>query len=297
MRTERNRPRVSIGLPVFNGERYLEEAILALRAQTFEDFELIICDNASTDGTKAIGEAHAAADSRVRYVRNPRNLGAANNYCRTFELARGAYFRWATADDLSAPETVERCVDVLDGDPAVVLAYPKTRLIDEHGSVTSEYEDGLHLQSSRPSERYKRLVARLGLCNAVYGLMRSEMLQKTGLLGSYLGSDIILLAELTLYGTFWEVPEMLFYRRMHAAAFSSQKVHQQMEFYKPNVKHGVTARTWRHLWESFRAVERAPLSMAERMRLRGYLLLRGVRSRTELGQELLCVARKVFWDA
>ncbi len=85
-------PRVSIGLPVFNGERYLARAIDSVLGQDFRDFELIICDNASTDRTAEICAAYARRDARVRYVRNPRNLGAGPNYDRCFHLARGTYF-------------------------------------------------------------------------------------------------------------------------------------------------------------------------------------------------------------
>src|SRR5439155_684074 len=83
------------------------------------------------------------------------------------------YFRWAAADDLSAPQSLARCVEVLDREPAVVLAYPKTRFIDEHGRVILDYDDRLHLQSPRPRERFRQVLERLGRCNAAYGLMRA----------------------------------------------------------------------------------------------------------------------------
>ena len=99
-----NEPRVSIGMPVYNGEKYLEEAIQSILAQTYSDFELVISDNASTDKTQEICLEYAARDSRVRYHRNEKNLGAAPNYNRTFELSTGQYFKWADYDDLLAEE-------------------------------------------------------------------------------------------------------------------------------------------------------------------------------------------------
>ena len=96
-------PRVSIGLPVYNGDNYLAETLDSILAQTFTDFELIISDNGSTDRTEAICRRYAAQDHRVRYVRNPSNLGAARNYKRAFELARGEYFKWNGHDDPLAP--------------------------------------------------------------------------------------------------------------------------------------------------------------------------------------------------
>src|SRR5207249_10009521 len=144
-------PRVSIGVPVYNGERYLGATLDSLLAQTFGDFELIICDNASTDGTEAIARAYAGRDARVRYVRQERNLGPPRNYNHAFELSRGEYFRWFPSDDLAAPQSVARCVEVLDREPSVVLAYPKPTLIDEDGRVLRDYEDRLDLRSPAPA--------------------------------------------------------------------------------------------------------------------------------------------------
>src|SRR5713101_1663534 len=132
MTLRRGRSRVSIGVPVYNGERYLGAALDSLLTQTYEDFELVICDNASTDRSGEIAQSYAAKDKRVRYARNQKNLGAARNYRRTFELSSGAYFRWAPADDLSGPELLARCVEILDREPSVVLVNPKTSFIDEH---------------------------------------------------------------------------------------------------------------------------------------------------------------------
>ncbi len=196
----RARPRVSVGIPVYNGERYLAAALESLRAQTYEDFELIISDNASIDHTAEIARSYAAQDRRIRYVRNARNVGAAGNFRHTLQLASGEYFRWAAADDISAPEFLARCVEVLDREPRVVLAYPKTRFIDEYGRVTADYDDRLHLPQQRASDRFRALVDRLGHCNAMYGLTRKDVVRRTRLLGSYFGADIVLLAELVLYG-------------------------------------------------------------------------------------------------
>ena len=107
-------PRVSIGLTVFNSERYLDESIQSLLSQTFQDFELIISDNASTDRTKDIALTYAARDHRVRYVRNRMNIGVAGNFNQVFRLSSGEFFKWAAYDDLCAPDFLFRCVEVLD---------------------------------------------------------------------------------------------------------------------------------------------------------------------------------------
>ncbi len=287
-------PRVSIGMPVYNSERFISEALEAFLAQTFQDFELIISDNASTDRTEQICRSYAARDARIQYFRAEKNLGMGWNYRRVFELSRGEYFRWATYDDLCAPESLARCVEVLDREPSVVLAYPKTKLIDEQGKVISEYEDRLHLQSSRASERFAQLFQRLGLCNAVYGLLRPVVLRRTALIGNYIASDVCFLTELSLYGKFWEIPEFLFYRRIHPGAYSSQKTTQKLlHFYTPQTKARISLTNWRHLWENFRAIERAPLEMGEKMRLRAHLLRMGIWNRDKLLGELSAATRHI----
>src|SRR5437899_10540181 len=200
-------PRVSMAVPVYNGERYLGEALDSLLAQTYHDFELIICDNASTDGTGEIARSYASMDERVRYVRNERNLGLAGNVKRAFQLSSGEYFRWHAADDVCAPQFLARCVAVLDRHPAVVLAYPRTKLLDADGRVTAAYDDGLHLQAARPSVRFQQLLERVGYVNAQFGLLRAEVLRRTGLLGSYPAADVVFVAQLSLHGTFWERSE------------------------------------------------------------------------------------------
>src|SRR5437879_11722269 len=119
-------PRVSVGVPVYNGERYLAETLDSLLGQTYEDFELIICDNGSTDRTPEIAQSYGARDHRVRCVRNDRNLGAARSYRRTFELSAGEHLRWAAAEDLGPPEAPRVCVGGIAGEPEVVLDYPST---------------------------------------------------------------------------------------------------------------------------------------------------------------------------
>ncbi|TMQ55303.1 MAG: glycosyltransferase family 2 protein [Candidatus Eisenbacteria bacterium] len=284
-------PRASIGLPVYNGEQYLAEALDSLLAQTFEDFELIVCDNASTDRTEEIGRRYAAQDRRVRYERNARNLGAPANYRRAFELSRGRYFRWAAADDVSAPQSLARCLEVLEREPNVVLAYPKTRFIDERSRVTADYEDRLHVQSSKASDRFYQVLRRLERCNAIYGLMRADVLKCTRLLGDFLAADVVFMTELSLYGTFWEVPEFLFYRRFHAAASSAMDQTQIRTFYDPANPRRIRMREWRHLWELSRAVGRAPLAVAEKVRLWSLLAWRTMRVSDRLAGELLGATR------
>ncbi len=285
-------PRISIGMPVYNGEPYLRETLDLILAQTFGDFELIISDNASTDRTEQICRAYAARDGRIRYFRNETNIGAAKNYNGAFALSSGApYFKWAASDDLCAPEYLARCVEVLDSSPAVVLAYPKTKIIDEHGRIVCEYDDRSHLQAERASDRFKDLQRLLGLCNPVFGVIRSKALRRTALLGQFIGADICLLAELSLHGKFWEVPEYLFFRRDHPGASSADRdsIEKQMEFYDPARKQPIVLPQWRHYLAFLLCAWRAPLDVSERARLGLYLFRYGIWNREKLAAQL--------WDA
>jgi glycosyltransferase involved in cell wall biosynthesis len=283
-----HRSRVSIGMPVYNGERYIAETLDSLLAQTYENFELIICDNASQDRTEEICHSYAAKEPRIRYIRNSTNLGAAANYRLCFELSSGEYFRWANCDDLFAPTSLARCVEVLDRERSSVLTYPKTKLIDDRGQIISDYEDGLHLQSGRISERFIKLSLELGLVNAIYGLIRADVLKKTALIGNFIAADKALLAELTLYGKFWEIPEFLFYRRFHPGASSSFKsIEQFQEFFDPTTRGRVPFTQWRHLCANYRAVLRAPIENDDKWRVVVFLMRKTVWARRALTGELV----------
>lgn len=212
-----NTPRVSLGLPVFDGEDYLEETIASIEAQTMGDFELIICDNASTDRTEEICRKLAARDPRVQYHRNERNLGAAPNYNRTFELATAPYFKWVAYDDLLEPAFLQVCVDELDAaDDDVVLVYPRTVLIDGDGTEIGLYDDRLDLRERSLTRRLVHFASKWRLCNPVFGVIRSDVLARTSLIGAYPSSDVTLLGELALLGRYHELDQPLFRRRIHA---------------------------------------------------------------------------------
>src|SRR3972149_7037346 len=132
-------PKVSVWMPVYNGERHLRNAVQSILGQTFRDIELIISDNASTDRTEAICREYASKDPRVRYYRNPKNLGAPENINSVFRRATGRYFKWAAANDECDPRFMEACVQILDERPNTVLAYPRTLLIRENSGQTEDY--------------------------------------------------------------------------------------------------------------------------------------------------------------
>lgn len=266
-------PPVAIGLPVYNGERYLEDTLNSVLAQTYSNFELFIADNASTDGTEAICRDFAQRDSRIHYLRNSTNLGASKNYSICFEPARSKYFRWQNADDPIEPCLIERCLEVLEQNPDVVLAYGKTRIIDESGAPIENYDDCLNLAEASPAERFVTFTRQIGLQNLMYGLIRRDALAKTALLGNYIASDINLIGELTLYGQFREIPVHLFNRRMHPGASSWKRddKERQRNFWDPR-KRRMVMQTWRSIFEYYKAVLRSPITSKEKAALSYYLL-------------------------
>ena len=288
-------PKISIGLPVYNGERFLAETIESVLAQTFTDFELVISDNGSSDRTKEICQGYVLRDQRVRFVRSDVNRGASWNYRRVFELSRGTYFRWAPADDLFAPESLAECTATLDANPDVVLCYPKTLLINEAKEVIGMYEDDLDFRSSDPADRFYKAIRRNKLINAIYGLIRSDELRRTALMGNYPGADVTLIAELSLHGKFWEIPRPLFLRRMHGASSTSMTTMESVqEFFDPKTKGKLFLYLWRHLMQHAASIRRAPLGTPKKIRLYGVLLRWMISCRNQFAQELIEAAGRII---
>jgi len=258
---------VSIGMPLYNAESYVAASIEAHLAQTYADFELILTDNASTDRSEEICRSYASRDSRIRYHRNPRNLGATANYRLAFELAQGPYFRWSPADDLVSPNLLERAVEILSQDSSVFVAYPRTKLIDDKGDFLEDFAENLHLLDERPSLRWKNVRRNIRMGNLHYGLSRRDLLGKTGLIRNYAGGDFPLIAEMSLYGKFFEIPDAFFYRRMHAQASSALKSSADvMALYDPSKRKNFFAYNWVHLGANLRSIARAPIPLSEKLR-------------------------------
>ncbi len=258
-------PRVSIGLPVYNGEHYVAQALDAILAQTFTDFEVIIVDNASTDRTRAIGESYCARDARLRYYRNEANIGAAPNFNRAFALATGAYFKWCAHDDLITSDYLARCVEVLDREPAVALCCSQVQIIDENSQVVGAYIVRLPaLAATEPHRRFGVFIRFSPACFQVFGLFRASVLAQTSLIGSHLGSDKTLIAETCLRGQIYEIPEPLFFSRQHPQR-SVKLARQRLAGWFDAANEGRRLLPhWQKLSEYARVVGRAPLSAHER---------------------------------
>jgi len=263
-------PSVTVGLPVYNGARYLPSALDSLAAQTYADLEIVISDNCSTDETGEICRAFAARDERVRYIRRAENRGAAWNFNSVVTESSSPYFKWAAADDVLAPTCVERCVEVLnETDDRVVLVYPETKLIDEQGTVIGDWEDGVDLRQNAPHNRLRSLLENLVLGHPMFGVMRRHALERTHLNGSFPSSDYVLLAELAMLGEIRQLDEPLFFRRMHEessrnANATPEEVSEWFGAGSPT-RHEQT----RLLAEHLRAIAASPIPRRERLRCLG----------------------------
>ena len=280
------RPRVSIGLPVYNGERFIKQALDSILAQTFEDFELIISDNVSTDQTQAICAEYLRRDKRIRYFRNDLNIGVYRNCNRVFELSSGEYFKLAAADDICHPNLLAQCVKVLDDNPTVVLVYPKTSFIDENGKELSLTDPGWDLRSDTATDRMRYVISSGHWVNALFGLIRSGDLAKTRLLPTYNSGDYRLLGELSLRGKFFETPESLFYRRIHSEA-SSQNTDEQWQAKHFTGRSGfMSCVLWRLCFDHAVSVFSSQLNVTQKLSLISCILGRMVSGRRRLFMEL-----------
>lgn len=201
---------VSIGVPVYNGEAGVARALQSLLAQDHANLEIVISDNASTDGTRRICEAFSRQDRRVKYHRSDRNMGPSWNFNRVFELSAGEYFMWAAHDDLRHPSFVSACVRRLQECPDAVLCQAHTAMFiegREQQLCTAHLNsfDGVAGIVARYTETLTRLPA-----TAIYGLYRSSAMGKTRLFERHIATDIAFIQELSIHGDFVQVPAVLF---------------------------------------------------------------------------------------
>lgn len=265
-------PRVAIGLPVFNGADYLDEAIRSILEQTFTDFELIIADNNSTDDTEAICRRHAAADKRVRYVRHDDNIGAAPNFNFTFEQASAPLFKWAAHDDVLAPTYLERCIAMLDERPDAVLCQSLVQIVDRAGDILETYDHTQHgTDDQRPSRRFGgKLLARH--CLEIFGVIQSDALRETPLIRSYIGSDRTLLLELGLKGPMLVANEPLLINRKYSAYTekAERDPRELLAWYAPRQRRQAMS-TWSFYRDGVGMIIAAEIGLKEKTAAAGWL--------------------------
>ncbi len=265
-------PRLSVGLPVYNGADFLAESIESVLAQDLADFELVISDNGSTDSTPDICAHYAARDRRVRYHREPVNRGGAWNYNRVFTLAAAPIFKWQAHDDVCLPGLFRRCVPELEqAPPAVALVFPETELVDAHRRPIRQgiLPEPLETRDPRPHRRLAHVLRHMTMVRPQFGFIRAAALRQTRLYATMIAADFVLLAELALLGELWAVPEPLFQRRLHPH-ISTRASHSEsalLQWWDP------TLRPTRHLFppllrlggEYLRSIRRLPLPLNEKL--------------------------------
>ncbi len=266
-------------MPVYNGQAYVAEAIESLLAQTYADFEIVISDNASTDETQAICREYAAQDARIRYVRQTENRGSVSNFNCLVALALGRYFKWAAADDVCRPTYLQTVVELLESKPQAVWCHAQSGKIDQHGRILTNDDpaaEGLaHTkqagfprndhQSSHRHRRFRGVLLGTSWCADAYGVMRTASLAETSLLPACYGSEKVLVAELALRGHYQEVPETLFYQRVHSTASGSLKNQaQQVQFALARPKRILSSTRFDLLRGYIRAVHKVTMSATDR---------------------------------
>jgi len=264
-------PRVSICLPVYNGEEYIREAIRSVLDQTFEDFELIISDNASEDRTAEICNEFSTKDPRVFYSRSDINRGLAWNHNRTFAQAKGQFLMWIGHDDLLGRAYISRCIEAMDEDPGVVLSYSNANHIDDNGNSISQVDMNTPATSNKPSQRFQSILYTY-IDVMIYGLMKREILSQTALHGGFAESDRVLLAEMGLRGRFHLVPEYLYSRRFHHMKTSLTDSRERTLVFDPSRAGKVFFPELDKSVALFSAVNRAELPLSERLSCYKHLL-------------------------
>ncbi len=242
--------------------------------QSFGDLELIIADNASTDGTEELCRQYAERDPRVRYFRHVDNMGAAANFNFCVARAQGEFFKWAAADDVCGKDWLAHSVLALDqAGPETVLAFSWIQWIDETSSALDAYGEGLPWSQGKPHERLASLLGdevhtHLFKCSPVCGLIRLKTLRTTDLIGSFAGSDKVTLVELALRGHWVEIPELHFQRRIHEdSSLAANKTPEELaQWFDPSSGRRYPMPRVTRFQAFIRAIQSAPLSTFERWR-------------------------------
>jgi glycosyltransferase involved in cell wall biosynthesis len=264
-------PRLSIGLPVYNGGRYLPKALDSLLGQSYQDFEIIIADNASTDETSELCRDYESQDQRIRYFRQPRNIGSSPNHNFVVTVARGSLFKWASYDDLYGRELLERCVEALDERPEVVLAHSWTANIDESDAVFAAPVYALATDGATAPERFRSILFGTG-GDDIYAVMRTSTLRRVLPQDSYHHAEHPIVAALSLHGPFHLVPDWLYFRRDHPqqAERACSTMRSRCANMDPRradrLRHPVARLYAEYLWGYVTAIRGAPLTSAERQK-------------------------------
>lgn len=264
-------PPLTVGVPVFNGERYLERALRSLREQEWTDFRVLIADNASSDSTEEIGREFARTDERFAYHRQPENIGGARNCNYVLDSAASPWFKWAFYDDVCQPALFRRSFEVLAVAPSdTVLAYPRVTLIDENEQVIGAHSDAdLDMTSDDPSARLKVLLTRV-VGQTQFGIVDTRVARAAGGMSLSPGGEMVYPTGLALRGKLALVPAGFLSIRVHASRHGGDRS-SELSWIDPN-RPRVLFPYSRSSWLLLRQVAAAPLSSRDRARCVGAVL-------------------------
>jgi glycosyltransferase involved in cell wall biosynthesis len=205
-------PLISVGMPVYNEEKFLAQALHSLLAQDYANLEIIISDNASSDETENICREFAARDARIKYHRLSSNCGVAKNFQNVLKLAQGEYFMWASGHDLWSPNLISECINILEGDTNAILAFGSSSWIDATGA---DFSKSWGWTDTRGMDTIARFFSVFwGNMNPILGVMRTDPLKTSkGIMINTAGADLIVLSELALQGDFVHAPTASWSRR------------------------------------------------------------------------------------
>ncbi|MFE5334566.1 glycosyltransferase family 2 protein [Isoptericola sp. NPDC056573] len=261
----------TVGVPVRNGEEFLERTLRALQEQDLADIEVIVADNASTDGTRKIAEAVAEEDARFTYLGADTNRGIPWNWNRALARARAPYFMWNAADDMVRPRHLTSCVDALESHPAATVAFSRVLWCDPDDRVVGAMDDeGLDFLSRGPADRVG-LFFRRGVWQAVGwgGVFRTTALRERGGLPDYWGGDFALGVAMAMRAPWVQVPEVGYLARRHPGQMTNLQARdpvQQTRAYRPHFHRPVAFPQWYMNARILTEALRAPAPPAERAR-------------------------------
>jgi glycosyltransferase involved in cell wall biosynthesis len=269
------KPKITLGLLVYNGERYLGQTIDSLLSQTYGDFELLVSDNASTDGTEDICRSYATLDRRISYVRQHENIGAMGNFNYLASRATTDYFKWCAADDLIAPSFLASCIEFLESQPDFVLCQSSTRTIGfddrelpndiiKPSGASERIPIGLN-REYQPSQRFRDVLLGSTAVMDLWGVIRTAALKDTGLLSPYVGYEKVLMASLSLRGRFAELPQKLFSYRIHPDSFSSRIAEDARQEWCDPAADETTYPRLKYLTGYFDAIDKSRLSAGQKL--------------------------------
>jgi len=218
--------KLSIGLPVYNGEKFLHKCLDSLLEQSFENFKIIISDNASTDNTQKICQEYSKKDSRIQYIRQEKNIGLLPNFNFVLDQSNDEFFMWMGVDDYILPDYIKKNMDVLTFNSNVVGSVSKIKPYNFLDSTINPVDSKFINFIKKLRTRFKKLDAfsisgsydqkvrnylTRSTCQVIYGIFRTDKLQKSIIHSLFVGLDWAEILNVLKFGDIHVINEVLMY--------------------------------------------------------------------------------------